>query len=86
MCRYSAEGGHRTPWHFAHLGGMILRGPGIRSHGREPPKGASRPKTKGSGKTPKLSHLDASSNSRTAKIRKLASSRTRAERLAGAPG
>lgn len=26
MCQYSAEDGHHTPWHFAHLGGMILRG------------------------------------------------------------
>jgi 2,4-dienoyl-CoA reductase-like NADH-dependent reductase (Old Yellow Enzyme family) len=29
MCQYSAEDGHHTPWHFAHLGGMILRGPGL---------------------------------------------------------
>lgn len=29
MCQYSAEDGHHTAWHFAHLGGMIMRGPGL---------------------------------------------------------
>lgn len=29
LCQYSAEDGHHTPWHFAHLGGIILRGPGL---------------------------------------------------------
>jgi len=29
MCQYSAGDGHHTPWHFAHLGGVILRGPGL---------------------------------------------------------
>jgi 2,4-dienoyl-CoA reductase-like NADH-dependent reductase (Old Yellow Enzyme family) len=29
MCQYSAEDGHHTPWHFAHLGGIISRGPGL---------------------------------------------------------
>lgn len=29
MCQYSAENGHHTAWHFAHLGGIISRGPGL---------------------------------------------------------
>lgn len=29
LCQYSAENGHHTPWHFAHLGGIISRGPGL---------------------------------------------------------
>ena len=29
LCQYSAEDGHFTPWHFAHLGGIISRGPGL---------------------------------------------------------
>ncbi|KIK63337.1 hypothetical protein GYMLUDRAFT_163123 [Collybiopsis luxurians FD-317 M1] len=29
MCQYSAEDGHVTPWHLAHLGGIISRGPGL---------------------------------------------------------
>ena len=29
LCQYSAEDGHHTAWHFAHLGGIISRGPGI---------------------------------------------------------
>ncbi|THV71875.1 NADH:flavin oxidoreductase/NADH oxidase [Aureobasidium pullulans] len=29
MCQYSAEDGHHTDWHFAHLGGIISRGPGM---------------------------------------------------------
>jgi 2,4-dienoyl-CoA reductase-like NADH-dependent reductase (Old Yellow Enzyme family) len=29
MCQYSAEDGHHTDWHLAHLGGIISRGPGI---------------------------------------------------------
>ena len=29
MCQYSAEDGHHTPWHFAHLGGIISRGPAM---------------------------------------------------------
>lgn len=29
LCQYSAEDGHHTAWHFAHLGGIILRGPGL---------------------------------------------------------
>lgn len=29
MCQYSAEDGHLTAWHFAHLGGIIQRGPGL---------------------------------------------------------
>ncbi|KAF1995340.1 FMN-linked oxidoreductase [Amniculicola lignicola CBS 123094] len=29
LCQYSAEDGHHTAWHFAHLGGIIQRGPGI---------------------------------------------------------
>ncbi|KAH9479121.1 NADH:flavin oxidoreductase [Psilocybe cubensis] len=28
MCQYSAENGHPTPWHLAHLGGIFIRGPG----------------------------------------------------------
>ncbi|EJD02133.1 FMN-linked oxidoreductase [Fomitiporia mediterranea MF3/22] len=29
MCQYSAEGGHLTAWHMAHLGGIFTRGPGL---------------------------------------------------------
>ncbi len=29
LCQYSAEDGHHTAWHFAHLGGIIQRGPGL---------------------------------------------------------
>jgi 2,4-dienoyl-CoA reductase-like NADH-dependent reductase (Old Yellow Enzyme family) len=29
LCQYSAQNGHHTAWHFAHLGGIISRGPGI---------------------------------------------------------
>ncbi|GAM89356.1 hypothetical protein ANO11243_073930 [Dothideomycetidae sp. 11243] len=29
MCQYSAEDGHATDWHMAHLGGIISRGPGL---------------------------------------------------------
>ncbi|QSZ35871.1 hypothetical protein DSL72_006993 [Monilinia vaccinii-corymbosi] len=29
MCQYSAANGHFTPWHMAHLGGIISRGPGL---------------------------------------------------------
>ncbi|CCL99714.1 uncharacterized protein FIBRA_01736 [Fibroporia radiculosa] len=29
MCQYSAEDGKLTAWHFAHLGGIISRGPGL---------------------------------------------------------
>lgn len=29
LCQYSAENGHHTAWHFAHLGGIIMRGPGL---------------------------------------------------------
>lgn len=29
LCQYSAENGHQTAWHFAHLGGIISRGPGL---------------------------------------------------------
>ncbi|PCH39795.1 FMN-linked oxidoreductase [Wolfiporia cocos MD-104 SS10] len=29
MCQYSAEDGKLTPWHYAHLGGIIQRGPGL---------------------------------------------------------
>jgi len=29
LCQYSAEYGHFTAWHFAHLGGIISRGPGL---------------------------------------------------------
>lgn len=29
MCEYSAEDGHLTDWHLAHLGGILQRGPGL---------------------------------------------------------
>src|SRR4051812_29234601 len=29
LCQYSAENGHMTQWHLAHLGGIIQRGPGL---------------------------------------------------------
>ncbi|OJJ81743.1 NADH:flavin oxidoreductase/NADH oxidase [Aspergillus glaucus CBS 516.65] len=29
LCQYSAEDGHQTDWHFAHLSGIISRGPGL---------------------------------------------------------
>jgi 2,4-dienoyl-CoA reductase-like NADH-dependent reductase (Old Yellow Enzyme family) len=29
LCQYSAEDGHHTDWHFAHLGGITMRGPGL---------------------------------------------------------
>jgi 2,4-dienoyl-CoA reductase-like NADH-dependent reductase (Old Yellow Enzyme family) len=29
LCQYSAANGHHTGWHFAHLGGIISRGPGL---------------------------------------------------------
>ncbi|KAI0729591.1 hypothetical protein C8Q72DRAFT_302985 [Fomitopsis betulina] len=29
LCQYSAEDGKYTPWHFAHLGGIVSRGPGL---------------------------------------------------------
>lgn len=29
LCQYSVQDGHLTPWHMAHLGGIILRGPGL---------------------------------------------------------
>lgn len=29
LCQYSATDGHQTDWHFAHLGGIISRGPGL---------------------------------------------------------
>lgn len=29
LCQYSAEDGHFTAWHLAHLGGIISRGPGL---------------------------------------------------------
>jgi 2,4-dienoyl-CoA reductase-like NADH-dependent reductase (Old Yellow Enzyme family) len=29
MCQYSAEDGHMTMWHYAHLGGIIQRGVGL---------------------------------------------------------
>lgn len=29
LCQYSAEDGHQTAWHMAHLGGIIQRGPGL---------------------------------------------------------
>ncbi|PSR80698.1 hypothetical protein PHLCEN_2v6614 [Hermanssonia centrifuga] len=29
LCQYSAKGGKPTAWHMAHLGGIILRGPGL---------------------------------------------------------
>ncbi|KAF9225694.1 FMN-linked oxidoreductase [Gyrodon lividus] len=29
LCQYSAEDGHFTAWHLAHLGGIFTRGPGL---------------------------------------------------------
>ncbi|KAG0708002.1 hypothetical protein DFH29DRAFT_894579 [Suillus ampliporus] len=29
LCQYSAEDGHLTSWHMAHLGGIFTRGPGL---------------------------------------------------------
>ena len=29
LCQYSADDGHHTAWHMAHLGGIIQRGPGL---------------------------------------------------------
>jgi 2,4-dienoyl-CoA reductase-like NADH-dependent reductase (Old Yellow Enzyme family) len=29
MCQYSAQDGHFTDWHLAHLGGILSRGPGL---------------------------------------------------------
>ncbi|KAF8974271.1 hypothetical protein BDZ97DRAFT_1899993 [Flammula alnicola] len=29
LCQYSAENGIVTPWHLAHLGGILTRGPGL---------------------------------------------------------
>ena len=29
LCQYSAEDGHYTMWHYAHLGGILSRGPGL---------------------------------------------------------
>ncbi|KAF2485537.1 hypothetical protein BDY17DRAFT_293808 [Neohortaea acidophila] len=29
LCQYSAEDGHYTPWHAAHIGGIASRGPGL---------------------------------------------------------
>lgn len=29
MCQYSADDGHHTDWHFAHLSQFLLRGPGL---------------------------------------------------------
>ncbi|KAB2580148.1 NADPH dehydrogenase afvA [Lasiodiplodia theobromae] len=29
LCQYSAADGHMSDWHFAHLGGIIKRGPGM---------------------------------------------------------
>ncbi|KAL4981312.1 hypothetical protein BDW68DRAFT_172571 [Aspergillus falconensis] len=29
MCQYSADDGHMTPWHSAHYGGIVQRGPGL---------------------------------------------------------
>ncbi|KAI8254131.1 NADPH dehydrogenase afvA [Colletotrichum sp. SAR11_239] len=29
MCQYSAHEGFHTPWHIAHYGGMVQRGPGL---------------------------------------------------------
>ncbi|KAF9268088.1 FMN-linked oxidoreductase [Marasmius fiardii PR-910] len=29
LCQYSAQDGHPTSWHMAHLGGIIKRGPGL---------------------------------------------------------
>lgn len=29
MCQYSAQDGHLTDWHIAHLGGIVSRGPAL---------------------------------------------------------
>ncbi|KAF3937438.1 hypothetical protein ABW19_dt0208847 [Dactylella cylindrospora] len=29
MCQYSAQDGHLTDWHIAHIGGIVSRGPGL---------------------------------------------------------
>lgn len=29
MCQYSAHEGFHTPWHIAHYGGLVMRGPGL---------------------------------------------------------
>lgn len=29
LCQYSADDGHFTSWHMAHLGGIFTRGPGL---------------------------------------------------------
>ncbi|KAK7021804.1 NADH-dependent flavin oxidoreductase [Paramarasmius palmivorus] len=29
LCQYSAQDGHPTPWHMAHIGGIVQRGPGL---------------------------------------------------------
>jgi len=29
MCQYSSDNGHFTPWHDAHIGGIVSRGPGL---------------------------------------------------------
>nr|POE64909.1 nadph dehydrogenase afva [Quercus suber] len=29
LCQYSAQDGHYTPWHEAHIGGIVQRGPGL---------------------------------------------------------
>ncbi|KIK59189.1 hypothetical protein GYMLUDRAFT_44943 [Collybiopsis luxurians FD-317 M1] len=29
LCQYSSANGHTTPWHMAHLGGIVSRGPGL---------------------------------------------------------
>ena len=29
LCQYSSDNGHATDWHFAHLGGILTRGPGL---------------------------------------------------------
>ena len=29
LCQYSAEDGHYTDWHMAHIGGIVSRGPGM---------------------------------------------------------
>lgn len=29
LCQYSSEDGHHTAWQFAHLGGIVSRGPGL---------------------------------------------------------
>ncbi|KAF2148786.1 NADH:flavin oxidoreductase/NADH oxidase [Myriangium duriaei CBS 260.36] len=29
LCQYSAENGHYSPWHLAHIGGITKRGPGL---------------------------------------------------------